>query len=50
MIEGGGGRGDWAWYFTNFTMVCRIAHEVGGGGIFILEHHRVGGGGGASKI
>ena len=33
-----------------FTMVCRIAHDVGGGGgrkkIFILEHHRVG----ASKI
>ena len=32
-------------------MVCRIAHDVGGGGwgqekIFILEHHWVGGGGG----
>ena len=23
-----GGGGDWAWYFT---MVCRIAHDVGGG-------------------
>ena len=45
MIEGGGG--DWAWYFT---MVCRIAHDVGGGGqeknIYFRTSLGGGGGGG----
>ena len=29
VIERGGGGGGWGMYFT---MVCRIAHDVGGGG------------------